>query len=314
MARSLVTSLYGSFALWLAAGFASAADADRLGLFVVDIDSGKVSRFASEPLPRHGYCGSPDWTADGKRVLLDATPGREWSKTHIVASSFRRDEPSEFVDLGLGNCPTWSPDGKQVAFRLNPGAVAGEQPGIWIMNADGTARKRLADGNLPKWSPDGKRILSTTFSNPCQLTLIDATSGAEQGIELAGHEFFSVPTWAGDGQTLVSVVRSAGRLSIALVDLADPASAKVKQLLWSRGTGVGDEPIYPVYSATQKRCVFVGRSAAGFVLYLVEGKPDALPTRLEPSFYDQRIAGLAISPDGRKVLFGSQRKQDQSQR
>jgi Tol biopolymer transport system component len=313
MARSPVISLCGSLALSLAAGLASAADTDRLGLFLVEIDSGKITQVASEPVPGHGYCGSPDWSADGKRILLDATPGRQWSKTHIVASEFPRNEQSKFVDLGPGNCPTWSPDGKQVVFRVNPGAPSAEQAGIWIMNADGTGRKRLADGNLPKWSPDGKRILSATFDNPSQLFLIDAVSGAEQAVELTGYEFFSVPSWAGDGQTIVAVVRTGGTLAIALVDVADPASAKIKEVIWTRGTGVSDEPIYPVYSAAQKRCVFAGRSAAGFVLYLALGKPGALPKRLEPNFNDKRIAGMAMSPDGKRVLFGSERKPDQAQ-
>jgi len=216
---------------------------------------------------------------------------------------------SKFVNLGPGNCPTWSPDGKQIVFRLNSGA-AGEQPGIWTMNADGTGRKRLAGGNRPDWSPDGKWILSATFSNPCQLTLINATSGAAHDIGLAGYEFLSVPSWAGDGQTLVSVVRTGGVLSIALVDVSDPANVKLKQVLWTRGKGVRDEPIYPVYSAKTRQCVFVGRSSNGHGLYQLAGQPDALPMRLEPTFYDKRIAGLAMSPDGRHVLFGSERMPD----
>lgn len=313
MARSSVISLCGSLALSLAAGLASAAETDRLGLFQVEIDGGKITQVASEPMPGHGYCGSPDWSADGKRILFDATPGRDFVRSNIVASDFPRSQPSKFVDLGKGNCPTWSPDGKQIVFRVNPGARSGEEAGIWIMNADGTGRKRLADGNLPKWSPDGKKILSATFSNPTKLSLIDAATGAEQTVELTGHEFYSVPSWAGDGQSIVAVVRASGTLAVALVDVTDPASAKIKEVIWTRGTGVSDEPIYPVYSAKTKRCVFAGRSAAGFVLYLVEGKPGALPKRLEPNFNDKRIAGLAISPDGARVLFGSERQSEKGQ-
>lgn len=312
MARPLAISLYGGLVLGMAAGLASAADTERLGLFLVEIDSGKITQVASEPMPGHGYCGSPDWSADGKRILFDASPGRQFDKTHVVVSDFPRNEQSKFVDLGPGNCPTWSPDGKQIVFRLNAGAIAGEQAGIWIMNADGTGRKRLADGNLPKWSPDGKKILSATFTSPTELSQIDAATGADQALELTGHEFFSVPSWAGDGQTIVTVVRTGGTLAIALVDVADPASAKIKEVIWTRGTGVRDEPIYPVYSAAQKQCVFIGRSAAGFVLYIVD-KPGALPKRLEPNFNDKRIAGMAISPDGEMVLFGSERKPDQAQ-
>ncbi len=313
MARSLIIALCGGFVLSLAAGFASAADVDRLGLFLMEIDSGKITQVASEPVPGHGYCGSPDWSADGKRIVFDATPGRDFLKSDIIASDFPRGQQSKFADLGKGNCPTWSPDGKQIVFRLNAGAIAGEAAGIWIMNADGTGRKRLADGNLPKWSPDGKQILSATFSNPTELSLTDPSAGTERPIQLTGYEFISVPSWAGDGQTIVAVVRTGGTLAVALIDVADPASAKIKEVVWTRGAGVSDEPIYPVYSAAKKRSVFVGRSAAGFALYLVEGRPGALPKRLEPNYNDKRIAGLAISPDGERVLFGSERKSDEAQ-
>jgi Tol biopolymer transport system component len=306
MTRALVALICGS--LFLASQRAVAADTDRLDLFILEIESGKVTPFASTPLPGHTYCGSPDWSPDGRHVLLDATPGRQFSRSHILAADFPVLLPSKFLDLGPGNCPTWSPDGKQIVFRLIAGA-AGEQPGIWTMNVDGTGRKRLTGGSRPDWSPDGKWILSATFSNPCQLTLFDAMGGAEQNVVLAGHEFLSVPSWAGDGQTLVSVVRVATTLSIALVDVSDPA-AKIKQVLWTRGKGVRDEPIYPVYSVRTKQCVFVGRSTNGHALYQVGEQPDALPTRLEPTFYDKRIAGLAMSPDGRYVLFGSERQPD----
>jgi Tol biopolymer transport system component len=285
-----------------------AADPPRLGLYVLDVETGKATQLATEPLPEHAYCGSPDWTGDAKRVVFDATPGKEFSKTHIVATDFPGTEPRKLIDLGAGNCPTWSPDAKQVVFRLNPGALANAEPGIWIMNSDGTARRRLADGDLPKCSRDGKTILSVSFSNPCALTLIDARSGDSQPIELADHQFFSVPSWAGDGQTLVAVVRGKGAASIALIDVSDPTKARLKEVIWTRGTGVSDEPIYPVYAADAKRCVFVGRSPQGFFLYRIDADTKGVPLKLEPNSHGERIAGLAITRDGKRVLFCSERE------
>ena len=73
-------------------------------------------------------------------------------------------DPNEFVDFD----PVWSPDGRRIAFvrsfgsignAVGPGTLGSE---IYVMNADGTrkrrlTRNRLADGS-PSWSPDGKRI------------------------------------------------------------------------------------------------------------------------------------------------------------
>ena len=294
--------------LSLAALSAQADDPPRLGLFVIEVETGKTMQLASEPLPKHAYCGSPDFSFDAKRLVFDATPGKEWSKTHILATDFRGNEQREFVNLGHGNCPTWSPDASQIAFRINPAADPNAEPGIWMMNADGKERRRLADGDIPKWSPSGNTILTVSFSNPCTLTLIDAKSGDSQPIELGDHQFYSVPSWAGDGKTLVAVVRSKAAFSIALVDIGDPATAKIKEIVWPRGIGVSDEPIYPVYSEKEKRCVFVGRSSMGFFLYRIDAETKGVPQRLEPNALGERIAGLSLSPDGKHVLFCSERE------
>jgi hypothetical protein len=308
MARRFLPRLWCLIGWSLVTLPAGAADPPRLGLFVIEIESGKVQHVAAEPLPGHAYCGSPDWSFDAKRIVFDATPGKEFSKTHIVATDFPGSEQRKFTDLGAGNCPTWSPDVKQIAFRLNARALADAEPGIWIMNADGKERRRIADGDLPKWSPDGRKILSVSFSNPCTLALIDAKSGDSQPVELADHQFYSVPSWAGDGQTLVAVVRGKGPLSIGLIDVSDPAKAKIKEVVWPRGIGVSDEPIYPVYSAEEKRCVFIGRSPMGLFLDRIDDETKGVPLKLEPNSTGERIAGLAISPDGKQVLYCSERR------
>ena len=50
----------------------------------------------------------------------------------------------------------WSPDGRKIAFTGRPSTPP---PGIFVMNADGSERRRLAHhGGNPAWSPDGKMI------------------------------------------------------------------------------------------------------------------------------------------------------------
>jgi TolB protein len=62
--------------------------------------------------------------------------------------------------------PSWSPDGRQIAFAtvIEPALSRGDKPSgqqdIWIINADGTNRRRLTDGNgsnlSPYWSVDNR--------------------------------------------------------------------------------------------------------------------------------------------------------------
>ena len=62
--------------------------------------------------------------------------------------------------------PAWSPDGRRLAYvhstgrQLGPGTSGTE---IWVMNADGSGKRRLTRNSLwdgsPTWSPDGRSIL-----------------------------------------------------------------------------------------------------------------------------------------------------------
>ena len=275
----------------------------RLGLFLIDVINSEVKSVAEEPLPGYHHCGSPSWSDDGGQIVFDATPGRSWSKTHLLALGVVNGK-RKLTDLGPGNCPALSPDGKRIAFLLNGGAVPGAQPGIWVMNSDGSDRRRLWQGSgNPKWSPDGGRLLIVSFSNPVRLTILDVKTTKTTSVQLAKQSIYSVPSWAGDGRTLVAIIEAG----IVLVDVTAPEQARIMQLLWRKGDGPNVTPIHPVYFPESRRCVFVGQEKNGMALYEFQTDQGKTPKRLEPDVDDKRIASLAFSPDGRFVLFCSER-------
>jgi hypothetical protein len=206
-------------------------------------------------------------------------------------------------DLGPGACPSLSPDGERLAFLLNPGAVAGAEAGVWIMRADGTDRRRLGGYGRPKWSPDGRKILVSDFSNPCRVSLLDE-SGASRPIE--GLSVYSVPDWAGK-DTIVAAVNGDPADMIALFDISHPERPRIKEILWRRGHGLDVTPSYPVYSPSARRCVFVGSGPEGMALHRLEQLCPGETWWLEPGHFDRTIQDLALSPDGRYVLFASDR-------
>ncbi len=285
---------------------------ERLALFMIGMSNGNVTPVAREPKLGFTYCGSASWSHDGKRVLFDATPGGTWSNTHLQVIDVA-DGRARLTDLGLGNCPSLSPDGTRIAFLFKGGISS--QRGIWVMRSDGSDRQPLAaDYGVPRWSPDGRQLLISSFGTPCHVTLV-GDDGVRQPVRLAGYEFRSVPQWAGDGATLVATVHSAAGFDIVLVDISRPEQAQIKQVLWRAGDGLdvdlrnpkwGNSCPTAAYHAASGRCVFVGWNTSGAALYTLQAGQVDPPQRLEAG-YDNQLASLAFSPDGRYLLFCSDR-------
>ena len=282
--------------------------ADRIGLYMIDVTNGDLTLIADQPDPGFTQCGSPTWSNDGRRILYDATPGTQFNLTHLKAVELA-ERRLVVTDLGPGNCPTFSPAGDRIAFLLNPGAVPNAESGVWMMSADGSERRLLGSYGVPKWSPYGRQLIIISFSTPREVTLMDARLEKSGRLRVPGHQVYAVPNWAGDG-TLVAVIgpEAAGAGdTIALLDVSDPAQGKIQEVLWKKGDDLDVKLLYPVYSPVTRRCVFVRGEEKGMVLYSIQQGQSGPPKRLEPEGFDHRISGLAYSPDGRYVLFSSDR-------
>jgi Tol biopolymer transport system component len=290
----------------------SARKGDSAQLYLMDVVAGGTTLFADEVLAGNTFNGSAKWSHDGRRIVFDVTPGTEWSKSRIVMLDARDGRPS-FTDLGPGNCPNFSRDDRRIVFLINPGAPSGEQPGIWVMQADGSGRKWVSGKfGAPFWSEDGRELLIYSFAVPTSVMAINLDSARAGTIEVSGYHLFSWPRWAGTGQVVVCLGTgvAAGDL-IALLDVRDPAHARIVEVLWRRGPDLDVEPKWPLYSPESRRCYFTGIEAGkGQSLFSVKRGENGHATRLERQAPQERILPLDFSPDGRYLLFGANRPVD----
>jgi dipeptidyl aminopeptidase/acylaminoacyl peptidase len=268
----------------------------------MDLVAGGTTLLVDEALPGKTYNGSAKWSHDGQRIVF-AAEGR--GGRHLMRLEIRGGRPS-VTDLGPGTCPAFSRDDKRIAFLLNPGAVPGEQAGIWVMQADGSERQRVGDdAGAAFWSPDGREFLMNSFDEPIVATVINLGAVKAGVVAVPGYRLFSWPRWAGPGELVACLGTKDEGEMIALLDVRDPAAARIIKVLWERGPDLDVFPRWPLYSPESGRCFFVGVAAGSRRALYSVGRGDAgRAVRLLPGDLD-RLAVMDLSPDGRYLIFAA---------
>jgi Tol biopolymer transport system component len=130
-------------------------------LYVIDRDGSNLTELLG-PAP-HDSIGfwSPAWSPDGSRIAYIAST--QWNKVdrgrlRVEVVDADGSNPTELVEAGtcycLGFTPglTWSPDGASMALVI---VGPDEGYGLYVMNADGTGLRFVAEGanGSPAWRP-----------------------------------------------------------------------------------------------------------------------------------------------------------------
>jgi len=134
----------------------------------------------------------PSWSPDSQRIVFSSQlGGTDCSADEIYVmdadgsnqTPLTDNEDDYECDDGYPDYwdrnPSWSPDGTQIIFA----ATRGGNPGIYVMNADGTGQTQLTTVNFndhisiltPSWSPDGTEIaFSSARNNAADIYVMDA--------------------------------------------------------------------------------------------------------------------------------------------
>lgn len=160
--------------------------------------------------------GMPDISPDGALVAYVSQVRGKGTVIRVISmdGTYRK----RLTRAGAGKtsfAPAWSPDGTKIAYTH--GTCRTKQPpcpvNIWVMDADGSNKKRLTGGNAadvyPTWSPDGKKIafFSHRDGGLAQIWVMDAETGGQ--LERLTTAYYDetlkanieqkVPAWSPDG-------------------------------------------------------------------------------------------------------------------
>ena len=118
----------------------------------------------------------------------------------------------DYRRLVSGDSPfmaVWSPNKEKIAFTRSVNNVLS----IWVINADGSGERRLADGGGAVWSPDGSRLAfvrpTTSDMDPLasrdQLFTIDLDGTDERFVADAPERSIGDLDWSPDGARIAFV-------------------------------------------------------------------------------------------------------------
>jgi Tol biopolymer transport system component len=241
---------------------------------------------------------------------------RQWRGHSTDASLAQNFSTSPFIsDVGREYSPAISPDGKRVAYVWE---TENDPPDIFLKSSSDSAPVRMSDSArirlFPAWSPDGTQLayLEVLGDDVAVMThsLKDGTERRVTRISKQVGRWSNDnspllgppgPVWTADGQSLIIADHDAsgGPSGIFRVALDGHRS------LFAANFGE-DHDLYPRLSPDGSMLAYLSYSSHGVGDVFV--KPIQGGEARQLTFDRKTVQGLAWNPDGKHLVFASNRR------
>jgi Tol biopolymer transport system component len=189
-------------------------------IYVMNADGSGKTRLTSTPGSNvKVYLEPPVWSPDGEKIAFarrtiednsSAISSASASAPIVEKSGIYTINADGTNEAHLTNSPdpgalAWSPDGKKITYVEWGGEQSGGTTDIFVMNADGSGRRRLAnrwanEGN-PVWSPDGEKIAFGVQNINGSTDIFVMNSDGTGRTHLASSpRYLQGATWSPDGK------------------------------------------------------------------------------------------------------------------
>jgi dipeptidyl aminopeptidase/acylaminoacyl peptidase len=228
-----------------------------------------------------------------------AQPGAAQTGANANGDASRVLDLEMYWDLQSVSNPQISPDGRHVVYTRGwIDRVNDRRPSeVWIMDADGTRKRFLAEGSSPTWSPDGTRIAFLTSGDPqgnqIHIRWMDDEGAVSQITRLERSP--SNLRWSPDGNYLAfsMEVEDSHSWTVSMPRRPEGASWTPGPKIVERATYRRDRQGYVDDTWTH---LFVVSAEGGAVRQLTDG--------------DWNHSAAEWTPDGQELLFSSLRVEE----
>jgi Tol biopolymer transport system component len=177
-----------------------------IGIVVVAFSLGDPAVVSARETPTVVAQGveNPHWALDRTSLVFGYEPRTAAGEIGIYKLNIRSKQLTNLTPMsGRSFDPAWSPDAKRIVYTNAPASSLGN-PSIWVMNADGGSKRRLASGGQQAaWSPDGHMIayVSEVPGQEPELRIISPNGKPVRRMKLSGYAP-RFPFWSPDSRRI----------------------------------------------------------------------------------------------------------------